>query len=94
MDKKEQWAEEVLNSLKGIKRTSPKDDLFDKIITSIPKNIKNEITPLKYIGWFAIAASVVISLNIYTLKLYKNNVNTNEETENQISLLSDYTFKN
>lgn len=93
MDKKQQWADEVLNSLEGIKRAIPKDDLLGEIITRIPNKKESEIIPLKHIRWIAVAASVVIMVNVYALRLQKNSSNNTEENlETQISLLTDYTF--
>lgn len=90
MDDKEQWADEALKSLQGIKRATPKNDVFDSIISRIPEN---RTISLKHTGWVTAAACLIILLNAYVLKLQIENIQDSvRNEENQISLLSDYTF--
>ncbi|WP_422082068.1 hypothetical protein [Ulvibacterium sp.] len=90
MDCKEKWADEALKSLEGMKRASPKNDVFDSIISRIPEN---RTISLKHIGWVAAAACLIILLNAYVLKLQIESVqDSTRDEENQISLLTDYTF--
>lgn len=92
MNKKEQWADAILNSFEGIKSASPKDDLFDKIISNIPRKNEIKIISIKQIGWVSIAVSIVIILNISALRLQKNSNINMVENQKQVSLFIDYTF--
>ncbi|WP_108801936.1 hypothetical protein [Aquimarina sp. Aq107] len=93
MDKKEKWVHETLKSLDNIKTASPRDDLFDTIITRIPVNKERKIIPLRHLGWVAAVAVIILTVNIYTLKLKKDSIdNTAKKSEDQISLLTDYSF--
>ncbi|RKN77946.1 hypothetical protein [Ulvibacterium marinum] len=90
MDDREKWTDGVLKSLEGIKRATPKNDLFDSIISEIPEN---RTISIMYLGWVAAAACLIILLNAYVLKLQIESVqDSTRDEENQISLLTDYTF--
>jgi hypothetical protein len=74
---KEQWMEDVFNSMKGSKRLQPSTDLFAKI--------ENEISTSKVIPIFqwkyAAAAAIVIFVNITSVFYYTQNteINTNDD---------------
>jgi hypothetical protein len=91
MDKKEKWAEEVLQSIEELERATPPDALFAKINNQLPKHKKTKIIPLHKIGWAAAAACILISANIFAFSSSINEYDTNEQAtlyENQ--LLTDY----
>lgn len=93
MDKKSQWADEVLKSLEGIESAVPQNALFNKITAKIPENKEYRIIPLKHLGWAVAAASVVILINVYALRLQNDSLqNVKSNKEDHISLLTDYTF--
>lgn len=67
-NKKEQWLNEVMSSLDGVQRAQPKDDLFASIEAALPSNI----VPIRTIAkqrlyWLGLAASLLISINVYAL---------------------------
>lgn len=95
MDKKSQWAEDVLNSLDGIKSAKPNNDLFAKIQAQLPIIKEVKVIPLKRLRWLAVASCVVIALNIYVFT-GELKVNTTEvaQTTNNNELLTNYSFYN
>lgn len=95
MDKKEQWANEVLQSLDGIKSAEPQADLFAKITAKIAKEKVVKIIPLKHLRWVAAAACVIIGVNIYVFNSGINSAkNTNVNTIEVYEILSDYSLYN
>lgn len=86
MDKKEQWANEVIQSLEGLKKATPSDALFDKILQQLPsQNVA--VISLKRLAWVAAAASVVIVLNVIALSHSESN-----QTQKTDELLSNYNI--
>ncbi|WP_109439077.1 hypothetical protein [Aquimarina sp. AU119] len=93
MGKKEQWVDEVLRSFDNAKRAIPKDGLFNEIIAKIPNNKESKIIPLVHLTWIAAASIIIVIVNVYALKLQNDNIkNVLESRNNEIYLLSDYTF--
>ncbi|MFS4447336.1 hypothetical protein [Maribacter sp. 2307UL18-2] len=94
MENEEQWAEEVLKSLKGMESAVPKGDLFDKIIAEITNDKERGIISMKNMALAAVAASVVVIINIYALKLQSDSAaqSAADSRGQEISLLTEYTF--
>lgn len=92
MDKKEQWANEVLQSLEGIQRAKPNANLFAEITAKLPKKTV-KIIPLKRLRWAAVAACVIIAANIYVfssgINQTQQNITTNAE---EYGLVTDYAL--
>lgn len=86
MDKKEQWANEVIQSLKGITKVTPSDALFDNILQQLSAQ-KVAVIPLKRLAWVAAAACVVIALNVIALNHSEAN-----QTPKTDELLSNYNI--
>lgn len=94
MDKKEEWANEVLNSLNGMKRAEPSTDLFDKISAKLPKN-EAKIIPLKRLRWVAAAACLFIAVNVYVFNYQiKNKQEVSYSQTSTSTLLSNYSIYN
>ncbi len=95
MDKKEKWANEVLQSLDGMQKAEPKADVFTKIITQINANEAVKIIPLKRLGWIAVAACLIIGLNLYVFKsrlqMVKNDLS---KTSQKYEFITDYSLYN
>lgn len=92
MKEKEQWAEHVLNSLSGIERAQPGDDMLERILLDLPKETQSLVL-MKHVRWAIVAASVVIGFNVYvltssTFKTLKPSV----EVESAYSLQSDFNL--
>lgn len=90
MNQKEQWANEVLQSLAGIKRAEPSVDLFVKISKRLPKEKLTKIIPLNRLIWIASAVCIVIALNIYVVRTEMNS--THYSKNNEIELLNNYSI--
>lgn len=91
MNQKEEWANEVLQSLDGIKRAEPQGDLFAKITAQISEEKIVKIIPLKRLVWVAAAACIIIAVNVYSFTPELTSV------ENQLvktELLTDYSLYN
>ncbi len=82
MKNKEQWANEVLQSLEGIQRAEPSADLFAKISQKLPKEKVIKMIPLKHLKWVAAAACVLIVINIF---VFKSSIQTEQP--------NDYNYK-
>lgn len=63
---KEQFINEVLNSIDGITNVEPNDDLFSKIEQRIQEK---SVVPMKTIWMVAASIVVLISLNIIVLSV-------------------------
>lgn len=86
MDKKEQWANEVIQSLKGMQKATPSDALFDKILQQLPTQ-QITVISLKRLAWIATAACVMIAINVIALRNYESN-----QTQKTDELLSNYNI--
>lgn len=95
MDKKSQWADEVLNSLDGIKSAKPNNDLFAKIQAQLPIKREVKVIPLQRLRWIAVASCLIIAVNIYvfTGELKANTTEVAQTTTNN-ELLTNYSFYN
>ena len=89
-NKKEQWADEVMNSLTHLEKAEPDDQLFARITAQLPRTKLAKVIPLNRLVWIATAACVAIAINIYVLST-KMKSDQNELTAN-IGLLSDYSI--
>lgn len=67
MNRKEHWAEEVFQSIEGMQRASPPDDLFEKINHRISEKNTRRTIPLRRLKWAAAAACFLLILNGYAL---------------------------
>lgn len=95
MDKKEQWVNEVLQSLDGIEKAEPKADLFAKITDKISKGEVTKIIPLQQLRWVAAAACIIIGVNIYVFTSgITTTKNTNINTTETYQILSNYSLYN
>ncbi len=94
MNKKEQWANEVLDSLNGIKKASPDSDLFNKIVAQLPTENSTKIIPLSYLSWVAVAACLIICVNIYVFNATLNTTKQEQELVTTTTVLSDYSIYN
>jgi len=93
MNKKGKWAEEVLQSLDGIQRAEPADDLFDKIMAKLPEKKQAVIIPIKRIRWIVAAACLVIGLNIYVFSIGMRSSQKENMSESQsIELITDFSL--
>lgn len=67
MNRKEQWAAEIFQSIEGMHRASPPDDLFKKISHRLTENNTRRNIPLRRLKWAAAAACFLLVLNGYAL---------------------------
>lgn len=94
MNEKDTWANEILQSLEGIQKASPSDDLFAKIMEQIPEAIPTNIIPLKRLGWIAVAACFLIGINVYVFDLGTTNNIKTQSTQQYDKLMTDYSLYN
>jgi len=88
MNKKDQWTNEVLNSLDGIQKAVPDDALLSRVMSQISEN---SLMPKWKIGVAAVAAAMLIALNIYALNI--NDQQTQNQTSSEyISLSNDLSI--
>jgi hypothetical protein len=93
MNKKEKWAEEVLQSLTGINKAVPNPDLFAKITLRLQADKQTNIIPLHQLRWVSVAACVVVALNIYAITMRAKSVNEQVTKESaQYILINEYTL--
>lgn len=91
MEKREHWSEEVMDSLTGIQRATPRPDLYDEIYSQIhlPEMVK--IIPLQNLKWVAAAAALLISINLLAIN-HPYDENQQGEEELEWSLVNDYSI--
>jgi len=93
-DEKEEWIDETLGSLEGIKRAKPPVDLFDKIEIQIKQG---KTKTIYFTQWRpAIAAAVLLLvLNVFAARLYTQKSSSVEtemglEIAYETQLISDF----
>lgn len=89
-ENKEQWMEDVFNSMKGSKRMQPSADLFAKIENEISKS---KVIPLFQWKYATAAAAIVIFVNVTSILYYTQKIETNDNTVSAMydqSLITTY----
>jgi hypothetical protein len=90
MEQKEQWSSEVFESIEGMKRASPSNDLFSKINDQLQNSLQVKIIPFSKLAWAAAAACIMITINIFAFKASIKGANQNIVSHNEI--LNDYNL--
>ncbi|MEL6945433.1 MAG: hypothetical protein AAFO82_22500 [Bacteroidota bacterium] len=93
---KHEWIESVLNSMEGMQKAQPKDDLFAKIKTQIVQP-EARIISLRQRNWVAIAAVFLLLFNVFAIRQYYNNPSADYEQlvqgeDSNQQLVYDYNF--
>lgn len=89
----EHWTDKTLESVKGMQRASPPNDVFSKIQARLEQPA-GKVDSERKISSMAIAAAItlLISCNLYVVVDYFN-TNTQTQTEIQYEgLMSDYNL--
>lgn len=95
MNKKEQWASEIMQSLDGMQRAEPKTDLFAKITAQLPVKKQAKIVPLKHLRWIAAVACAIIAVNIYVFDAsIKSKKQTTYSQSMKTNLVTNYYIYN
>jgi len=81
-ERKEQWKEDVLNSMKGSQRAKPSLDLFNKITQKI-HHPSTSIIPMHQWRIAITAASILLALNFISIHNY---LKTNNLTDKNLSI--------
>ncbi len=89
---KEQWINEVLQSTNGMQKAEPGPFLFEKIVQRITKE-KEATSPdgnaLKVRWALGIAASLLIAVNVVSIKTYIS-ASQNNQTSDQANTANAY----
>ncbi len=91
---KEQWMDEVFNSLEGMQRAQPDEKLFE----NIEKHLfapETKVIPLYWIRTAVAAAVVVLSINLYGVYEYTQRSSSQVEqsnTDSSYPLISSYNL--
>lgn len=64
MKQKEQWTNDILDSLGGIQRAQPDEVLLSRIMAALPDNPLIATIPRWQLRWAAVAACVLVVANI------------------------------
>ena len=88
MNNQDKWTNEVLNSLEGIQKAVPNDSLLDRVMAQLPKN--NQM-PQRQLRWIAVAAGLLIGLNIYMFS-FDEQTSSNASASEYVSLVEDYSL--
>ena len=96
MNEKENWRENVLNSLEGIKPAEPRKDLFDDIWSAVstPK-IKTKIIPLSIVRLAAACLLLLVCFNgiLVVRQLQSDATDTTESVENTYTnLITNFSY--
>lgn len=83
----EAWKDEIMNSLDGIEKVQPSDNVFHEIQETIRKNTFNRRQ------WLAVAATVslVLFANLYFILTYSTNENI-EGGEPYSAIVNNYNI--
>jgi uncharacterized membrane protein YvbJ len=77
MNKKENWLNDVENSLNGIKSAEVNPYLYSKILNRLQTKTQQNISP-KFVFASSIALIVLIILNVFIFKSANSSSNTND----------------
>lgn len=94
MEEKEIWTEKVLQSLEGINRAEPRDDLFNEISSKVEEKSPVKVISLNEFKWIA-AVVFLIFINTYSIInqfSIKTKISNNETAE--ISIITNYSLYN
>lgn len=92
MKRKEEWINDVFNSIEGIKRASPPNDLFIKVESLLSRKGKNYYIPIRKLSWSVAAAIFLIAINIYSISSSMKINNKEKEGFEQLQILTDFTL--
>jgi len=85
---KEEWMEDVFQSMKGSQRATPPADLFNKIEQEIYQP-KGRVVPFKQWQFAAAAAVLLLIGNALSVVYYKNSTVSFEQDSATIELYSE-----
>ena len=84
----EQWKKKVMNSLEGMERATPPEDLYDRIYASLESEPRERPVWSK---WAAAAAVLfLLGFNLYGINEYVSA--TDEPEAYESSIISDYNL--
>lgn len=105
MKQKEQWTNDILDSLGGIQRAEPDEVLLSRIMAALPDNPLIARIPRWQLRWAAVAACVLVVANIYVLNVGRGLTTTGLTTtvsatsqtttvinDDAMTLFSDYSL--
>lgn len=92
MNKKEQWKDDILSSLDDIQRAIPDEVLLSQIMEKLPKNTLTTAMPRWQLRWAAVAACLLVALNVYVFFASDNKLQEATLTTDYVALLSDYSL--
>ncbi len=94
MNNIEEFADEILQSASKMERAKAPDFLLNHILEEIAQ--ENEIVPVYKLKWIAIAASLLIGVNIISIASESKDSATKNSSENSSeNILSNYDlYKN
>jgi hypothetical protein len=64
--------DKVLASMQGAKRAKPSKLLWQKIVQKLPQDSIGKLSN-QQIKWFAVAASLLVFINIFAFQIFTNN---------------------
>lgn len=93
-NKEEKWIEAVMTSMEGSQRAAPTADLFSKI-ESLIDGVEEKNVPVRQWRMIAIAASLVLVLNVFALRQFSGSYVSAagdylQEGESNQQLISDF----
>ena len=83
MATKEKWADEVIASVKSIRRVTPPDELFHTIMEKIKNDRLSYSISVKKLTKIAAVAAVLIAGNIV---VFNSKINTHKDSQEQTEL--------
>lgn len=101
MKNKTQWRDEVLSSLDDIQRAIPDEILLSQIMDRLPENTLMMNLSHWQLRWAAMAACLLVVINLYVLKADKTSISattttitlSTQETETEmLALFNDYSL--
>lgn len=88
MNKQDNWTDEVLNSLNGIQKAVPSHALLDRVMAQLPTN---NLMPKWQLRLTAVAACLLIALNIYVFD-YEKQEPISQSSNEYVKLVEDFSL--
>lgn len=98
---KEQWQNDVLNSLDDIQRAIPDEILLSQIMARLPENTLTTKMPRWQLRWAVAAACLLVAVNLYVLNtvdhtwqtgMVKAQASLSGQASDNIPLFTDYSL--
>lgn len=95
MKEKEIWTESVLNSVDGMKRATPRVDLFEDIYSEVQRTDSAKIIQMSHLRWLAAAVAILFLINTHSIYVQLTQENGEmHRGESELTIITNYSLYN